>query len=174
MARSSIAYRRLWYYRRRNAKPLHRYCMILTMLIILAAVTLYTNRTLSPYVIQITETKARTLVTETINSTISEEFGGKVKYTDLSIIKRDDKNRITSIEVNTVKLNEIAVKIASQMQNKLSAIQEEKVAIPLGALSGIPIFSAEGPDIYIKILPAGKVDVEFVSDFSSVGSNQTR
>ena len=174
MIRSSTAYRRLWHYRRRNAKPLHRYCLILTVLFVLVAVAAYTNNTLSPYVMQITEIKTRTLVTETINRTIGEEFGGKVKYSDLSIIKRDDKNRITSIEVNTVKLNEMAARITSQLQNKLSTLQEEKVAVPIGALTGIPIFSAEGPDVYIKILPAGKVDVEFVSEFSSIGSNQTR
>lgn len=174
MIRSSVTYRRLWHFRRRNARPLHRYCLLIILSIFLAAAITYINSTLSPYAMQFTEAKTRTLVTESINSVINEEFGGKVKYTDLSIIKRDDKNRISSIEVNTVKLNEIAIKITSQLQDKLSLCRDEKVAVPIGALTGIPIFSAEGPDVYIKVLPIGKVDVEFVSEFSSVGSNQTR
>ena len=148
--------------------------MLAAIILILGVFSAYANNTLSPYMVEISENKARTMVNEALNQMLIEEFGGKIRYSELAVIQRDSRNRITSIEVNTVKLNELTSRITSKMQNSLEAMKEERIAVPVGALSGIPIFSAEGPDVYIKIIPAGNVEVEFVSDFASEGANQTR
>lgn len=48
-----------------------------------------------------------------------------------------------------------------------------KVEIPLGAASGIGVLANTGPDIAFEIRQAGGTDVDYDTQFSSAGINQT-
>jgi len=64
--------------------------------------------------------------------------------------------------------NEIAV----YMSRELMAMDNERVEIPYGALTGVRVLANIGPMYTVYLMPIGEVMVDYSSSFSSVGINQ--
>jgi sporulation protein YunB len=76
--------------------------------------------------------------------------------------------------VDVGELNRIFSKVTIIIQEELDALEDKKIEIPIGVLTGNSIFSAKGPRISIKVIPAGSVETDFRSEFISAGINQTK
>jgi sporulation protein YunB len=111
---------------------------------------------------------------DVVETAIKEEFGDTVLYDDVVLVARDSTKRIASIQTNATRLGILTSKITAGIQDKMLSDREERVGIPLGAFIGSTLFSAEGPDIYVKYIPAGKVDINYKSEFSQLGVNQLK
>jgi sporulation protein YunB len=109
-----------------------------------------------------------------INSAIFEVMSMGVRYNDLITVTKDGAGKIQLIQANAVLINRLAQDTARTSELQLSKIGEQGINIPIGTLSGLTIFTGQGPSITVKVVPAGSVVCEFMSEFENAGINQTR
>ena len=139
---------------------------------ILAFIILEKN--LNPTLIAIAEAKARTLATITINKGIEENVAKSISYEDLVTIRTNLRGEVSYVQPNTMEINRIASQTAIFVQLALEELVEEDIKIPLGLVLGSQLLANVGPEVGVKILPIGTVEVDIKEDFIDAGINQTR
>ena len=93
-------------------------------------------------------------------------------FAELVDIRREADGRITSLSTNYVEMNSLVGRIAHAAQNNLEA-SRNRIPVPLGTFSGLPVLSGIGPAINLRLTPVGAVNCGFVSEFIEAGINQT-
>ena len=86
----------------------------------------------------------------------------------------DEGGRVRLIQANTPEMNRLAARVSLLSQEKLQAVRDQKVRVPLGSALGLTLFAGAGPKIEVQILPVGSVHAAFHTDFQTAGINQTR
>jgi sporulation protein YunB len=153
------------------------YKLLVSFIIILIVSTLVLykiNNDLKPIMMALCDAQARIIASETINSTIKDEFGNKISYDDIMTVKTDKDGNIVMIQANTVELNRIGSQIAIGIQDRIAGIGGRGVKIPLGILLNNDLLAYYGPKITFKMQPMGSTLATYRSDFKSAGINQTR
>lgn len=174
MIRNTILYHRLWYVKRRSRKRIRVYLRLAVIFIIITLLVTYTQKRLLPYLAEIAEFKAKAIITETVSNAIINVFPEGTGYNDFAEIAVDSEGRITSIQADVTKMNRLSAQLSLEIQRKLSSLPKDIIVVPFGTLLGNSLFSGMGPDINVNIVPVGNVELEFKSEFTSAGINQTR
>ncbi len=78
-----------------------------------------------------------------------------------------------SFSINTMLINEFTLKLNENIRLQIESLGEIPVTIPFGAVTGIGLFSSEGPKINIGIIPYGEVITDYDTEVVSSGINQT-
>lgn len=170
--RNSIVYRRLWYVRKRNAKKISILSRIVIILLIFTLFTLYVNKQLFPYFVEISERKVESIINNVVRETVEELFSSEKEFDDLIIKNTDKMGNIISIDANVPKLNRISAQASLEIYNQLANLQREKVSVPFGMLLGNTIFSGLGPRLFISIKPYSNVETQFKSEYIQLGEKQ--
>lgn len=97
----------------------------------------------------------------------------KYQYDELYTIEKDENGNIVIIKSNVVPINNMISDLTENIQNEFDKIENPKIDIALGGLSGIYFLSGVGPDIPIEVSVTGTVDTEIKSEFIAQGINQT-
>ena len=108
-----------------------------------------------------------------INSVISDKIS-EIGTENIIDYKYDNNGAIIAVNANVVAMNILNTKIAEEIVDKLSKLDNLYVKIPLGSFFSSNIFAAVGPDIPIRILPLSIVHTEYSTEFTSTGINQTQ
>lgn len=103
---------------------------------------------------------------------IEQEELNSISYENIADIHRKSDNSISSITINSAKLNRISNQIALLIYEDLKCNNYD-FGIPFGNAIGSAIFSGKGKEIKVKIIPANSVEYEVFSDIVSGGINQT-
>lgn len=127
----------------------------------------------NPIITQVSEKKVKALASVAVNSACDEVIN---EYSSLDMVEYliDKDGNLQMVTTNTALINAISRKAIDASQQRITSLGEQGIPIPLGSLSGITVFSGQGPDIFIKVFPIGSINAVFTSDFSSAGINQTR
>jgi sporulation protein YunB len=150
------------------------YIFPLSMLIVLILLFLYVENVMKPSFLEISDYKVKGIINNSIAKAINENFPEEINYEKIVKINKDEFEKINSIRVDVGELNRIFSKVTIIIQEELDALEDKKIEIPIGVLTGNSIFSAKGPRISIKVIPAGSVETDFRSEFISAGINQTK
>jgi len=142
--------------------------------LILLALFIFMERNISRMILDKSHADAYAMAVEVLNNAAAEVMKTGVTYEDLMNVTYDLNGRITLLQANTVRMNELATSIALSAQAMLRDKDSRHVKIPLGAALGIGLFSGMGPPISVQIVPVGAVGTRFSTDFESAGINQTR
>ena len=67
----------------------------------------------------------------------------------------------------------ICAKISEYITEKLVNMENNRVSIPYGAATGVSILANSGPDISFEVMPVGGATVDYDTEFTSAGINQT-
>ena len=126
-----------------------------------------------PTIFELSESKLKYLAIKAMNDAVSDTIGG-VKYSDLITVQKDENNRVTMLQANTLKMNDLAFKAALKAQDTIMNFGSQGIYIPLGTILGGQLLSGKGPLIRIDIIPMGSVTSRFSSEFETAGINQTR
>ena len=94
-------------------------------------------------------------------------------YNDLITIDKDINGRISLIEANSVKINEIITKINSNIQKEFDKIPRITVYFNMGTVSGISALKNIEPKFEMELESAGNISSNIKTEFKSVGINQT-
>lgn len=147
---------------------------LVVVLLLFVIVFIYLDLVVNPIIIKIAESKIDSVATTAVSDAIFVVVNdGNIDYNDLVDIKYDSEGNIQSISSNTVKMNYFARELSAKAQLYLDKIAGEGISIPIGAFTGMPIFSDLGPSYNLKLYPIGSNITSFSSKFTSAGINQT-
>lgn len=152
-----------------------RFFIIFTLLIffLMLYFYIYVENNIGPKIVVMSEIKARLFATQAINDAVSEKIA-KDAFKNLVSIQTDNMGKVTMVQANTSEMNRLAVETSLSIQKELEDIKTKDLSISIGNVLGSQIFANFGPKINIKIQPAGSVNVNFTTEFSEAGINQTR
>ncbi|MDR3318723.1 MAG: sporulation protein YunB [Clostridiales bacterium] len=159
--------------RRRYRKRIKTIFALAAIVLLIILVAGFFDKNINPVIYSISEANTRAATTLTVTNTVAEIMSGEVSYSDIVEIIKDAQDKIKMIRIDAVKINLLTRRIAKTAQENLAVIGETGVLIPVGSLTGIPIFAGRGIDIKIKILPIASVTCNCITEFFSAGINQT-
>ena len=116
----------------------------------------------------------RNLESVILNEAVRDVMEEAVTYEDMMTVQTDREGRVTMLQANAVRMNELATVTALEAQAKLESAEAQSIAIPLGAALGVPFLSALGPRVRVRMVPVSAVSAAFSTEFESAGINQTR
>ncbi len=111
---------------------------------------------------------ATTIINEESNSVLKNN-----DYSQIVEILKNEENITNIVKTNVVLINEIASDITLRIENRFKNLENEKIKIPIGALTGSKFFAGSGPGIGIKIIQTQSIKSELKTEFETQGINQT-
>ena len=145
---------------------------IIAMILFLIYMYRLIDKNIKPTIIAISEIRARSVTTQTINDTIKVKIKRDINYNDLIFVKYDNEGKVTLMQANTILMNSIAAEVALEVQEQLEQMSKTKIKVPLSNAFDTQIITL--PSINVQIIPQGSVAVDFATEFESSGINQTR
>ena len=141
-------------------------------IIILIAVATFYNlyKSINPIFVTLCIEKAREIGTYIMNDA-SNKILDNIDYKNIVTIEKDGENRVLKTDV--VVINKIASDIALQAEKQFKELENEKIQIPMGSLTGNKYLAGSGPNINIQVIPTGNILTEIKNEFESTGINQT-
>lgn len=156
----------------RHLKRQVRFCFVVFMLIVSIFLL---NRAVGQLFEKVTTDQIHNAGVRILNHAVEElSENDAVNAQDLVTISYKDDQTISSISINSAEVNRIRTEITSTVLEEIKAEGVETVQIPLGSLSNLWFFSAQGPKIDFDVFPSGYLTSKITSEFDSAGINQTR
>ena len=101
----------------------------------------------------------------------------KYQYDQLYTIEKDESGDIVVVRANVVPINNLISDLTENIQREFDDLNNVKVELPFGSLTGVYFMSGFGPKIPINVSVdvsvAGTVDTNIKSEFIAQGINQT-
>lgn len=139
---------------------------------VVLTVFLLVNANLMPVLMGLANARVQSLAARAMNDAILEKLAAGEDYTSIIDI-HETGSRVYLLSANSGKLNLLAADCADEAQKRIALLGEQGLSIPIGTVSGIPLFAGRGPKITLSFTPAGAVKSSFESEFRSAGINQT-
>ncbi|MDO4564390.1 MAG: sporulation protein YunB [Clostridia bacterium] len=146
--------------------------VILAILVLLVGSFIYINVNLRPVLKGLSSARVESVAAKAMNQAILDILSTDEAAKALLNIYSND-NGVYLLQANSSRLNVVAANCADLAQERIMALGEQGISIPIGTISGVPLFSGIGPKITLKFTPAGAVQSSFESTFTSAGINQT-
>lgn len=147
---------------------------VLCLSLLLAALFLVLEKNLEEVILNMARARAEAMAVEYINEAVEDSAGGQISYSEMITVRTDHQGRVTMLEANAARMNQLAAQTALRAQARLESAEAQSVSIPLGAALGVPFLSALGPYVHVRIVPVSAVSAVFSTEFESAGINQTR
>ncbi|MBR5109551.1 MAG: sporulation protein YunB [Clostridia bacterium] len=149
-----------------------RRAVVAVLLLMLLGLLLEKN--LESVILDMAYARAEAMAVEYVHEAVRGVMEGAVTYEDMMTVRTDGEGRVTMLQANAVRMNELATETALEAQRRLESAEARSIAIPLGAAFGVPFLSALGPRIQVRMVPVSAVSAAFSTEFESAGINQTR
>lgn len=145
-----------------------------TAIILIIAITVATSvlKAIEPIINRQCINMARSLATKISNDQATVVMN-MYNYNDFIDIIQDTNGNIKMIKSNVISINKVTSDVAVKIQDELNKVEDSNFSIRLGSFTGIKLFSGRGPRVYVRMSTVGSVETNLVSEFSSVGINQT-
>lgn len=163
--------------RNRKKKGSFKFKLCLFLLLISAISALFLiffQYNIYPVAISISEATVKKLTSQAVNDAVYSAVTSSIRYDDIVEVKCDSDGKITMLSTNSGTVNLLSKTALKMTDENLKAIGEEVVYLPIGAFTGSPLLSGQGPGIELRIVPVGNTSCQFVSEFTSAGINQTK
>ena len=144
------------------------------ILLLLIALGLLLEKNLEQVILDMAHARAEAMAVEYIHEAVRDVMGDMITYEDMITVRTDTAGRITMLQANAVRMNELATVTALKAQASLESADAQSISIPLGAALGIPFLSGLGPRVQVRMVPVSAVSAAFSTEFESAGINQTR
>lgn len=105
-----------------------------------------------------------------VNRAVKEN---NITYNDLINVTRDDKNSITSLQTDVIKLNILRTEIDNLFSEEMNKNSEIILKIPVGTIIGNEYTVGRGPKIKFRLDLSVNTSTNYKSQFYSAGINQT-
>ncbi|MBQ2695880.1 MAG: sporulation protein YunB [Clostridia bacterium] len=155
-----------------NKKKLSVGLVFLLIFVLLFGCTAYFVKIIRPVMMELAKTRATVLAELAIHRAVGNLFAGTDYREIVSVTKLED-GTVSSIESNMSRVNELKASAAISISEEIAAIDETELAIPMGTLTGSDILAGIGPKLPVTLMPYGSVIVDFKTDFTETGINQT-
>ena len=140
----------------------------------LAALVAIFNGQVAPFVSIVAESEAKNKIVRMLEgAVVAEVERGGIIYSDLIRLSYKADGSVSSLECDIPNALRVRGRIASALLDGFRDVDEMKVEIPIGNLSGIEALSGRGPCLEIKLLLVHGLRAYIGSDFEEAGINQT-
>ncbi len=147
--------------------------IILSVIVTLLAITIQFARYYPIACNNYAEKGIKAEITKEINNTFADILDSEsIDYNNIANINERTDGSISSINVDTAKLNAVALKFSNEIIDSIENA-ENSFGIPLGNALGSKMLSGKGAKINVNILPIGAPEYEIESKLLSSGINQT-
>ena len=109
-------------------------------------------------------------ITDAVNRLIAD---GNIRYGDLITLEKNDTGAVTALTTNMREMNRLKNRLLSELDQEIYKIDENRISIPLGNLTGTELLSGHGPEIPVRIISVSSSDAAFKGEFTEAGINQT-
>lgn len=118
--------------------------------------------------------QSKIVATRIINNVVYKVLNNEFyDYNSLVDITYNDEEGVSSLRSNMVNINRLNSEITDGINESLNDMSDYNLSISLGTVTGLHMFYGQGPEIPIKVQPAGYVETTLISEFSDAGINQT-
>ncbi|NLD19752.1 MAG: sporulation protein YunB [Clostridiales bacterium] len=166
--------------RRRNRKKRNDHsgkirllAVLLLGVIFVGGLAAFEKKVLCPNIESIGKMKAEILVQRVINEALSEELK-KQDPGGLFITKLDEEGNVKMVQADSTKINVLLTGLSINIQDRFLEMKKKKTRVPAGALLGSQILSQTGPAITLYIIPLSVSSMDFNTEFTAKGINQTK
>ena len=132
------------------------------------------EKNLEQVILDMAHARAEAMAVEYIHEAVRDVMGGEITYEDLITVRTDEAGRVTMLQANAVRMNDLATVTALKAQASLESAEVQSISIPLGAALGAPFLSGLGPRVQVRMVPVSAVSAAFSTEFESAGINQSR
>ena len=162
------------YKRYRRPLKIKKYVILIAVLAAIIGVAVYFQSKVTSILWGLSEATVQARAIEAVNAAALEavRWNG-VDYDKLVTITRDGEGNVLSIETDAQSVNLMARQAVTLAAGKLNTACKQGVKVPVGAFTGIEVLAGFGPKVTFRILPVGRAECKFYSDFRSAGINQT-
>lgn len=149
------------------------FCVFVILLVVCLLCFLIMGLFINPIIKKTGKSKISAEAGESISKAISDAMQGTITYDDLIHIVTDNNGKITLLQANSIQINTLTRKVIECAYKEVTKSISGPLVIPLGAFTGLAIFSGVGPKVKIDAVPYVAVNCNFLSKFISAGINQT-
>ena len=146
--------------------------ILLIMLISIITIIAFFLNSAYPVFKTTCETAAGSKGNKIINDEVSKVMKD-YRYDSLIRIEKDINGKISFIEADSSKINEIVSNTISNIQREFDKIPRINVFINMGSVSGISMLERFNPKFEVELESAGEIAANVKTEFKSVGINQT-
>lgn len=159
---------------KRKLKFKHKLLILFFVFIFLLVIVIsYFNTCVNPVIISTSEAKIKSLTSRAVNSAVQAIITDTNIYDELIDITTNEQGEIVLIQAKGITINQLSKQVSQRASQNLDLISSDGIKIPLGTLSGIPIFVGSGPEVTFNVMSIGTIQSSFSSEFTSAGINQT-
>ena len=147
-------------------KLLIMFVFILFSVIILSGI----NKRIMPVLIETSCLEVKSFADKTIDNVVRQSIDEMdLKSSDFISVHNETK----TVSADTVLVNNLCSVVDSKLDEAFSKQGKKKIAIPLGAASGVDILSNTGPDVSFTLVYKDDTSVDYETSFTAAGINQT-
>ncbi len=157
------------------SKPKKKLVIIVSIIVIFAILLISTYSFLSvrQVIIKYAVSYAETISLDITNKVVAEELSrGEIDYNEIVKLQRDGQNNVTSLEIDTTKINYLKSVISVGVSERLTNSEDYVLSIPLGNILGNEYLLGLGPRLKFKMQMTTTVITDFESNFYAAGINQ--
>lgn len=164
----------MWRQTRGREKKKKWFVILLVCAVLAGYGIVFMERIVKPSIASIGEIKAKSMIVQTVNEVVRQKYESSKDFEELLNIKTDEAGKVTLVQANSGAMNRISFALAWEIQQRLKDIGEERVKVPIGTILGNQILSQTGPYVKLKVLPLGTTKIDFKTEFTEAGINQTK
>ena len=148
-------------------------CLLILVAMAILALLLFRAR-YKQVILDLSKTQVTNSTSDLINDAVADRIAdGNIDYDRIIYFEKDVSGKITALKTNIGQVNQIKTDILNIINDKILAIEQTDLGIPLGNLFLPEMLSGKGPQIPVKILSIRNSDGYFESSFTQAGINQT-
>lgn len=159
--------RRIFPQRYRGSGSKRRWMLWLGLAVIVAAVVC--ERAVSGISPELIEEAARGYVLDCISQAVEEEL--EADQTPFVTVERGSDGQVSMVSADQERLNRLRAGVLERLSSSLKG--RATVCVPVGSLTGVGLFNGRGFPVPVKLQLEGSAVVEFSTDFTGAGLNQT-
>lgn len=159
---------------RKNFKINKSLIIIALIIIIIISLFYFIDRRLTPYMISMAEATYKSKAMETMQEITYDVYSKNMNYEDFVNIEKDDSGNIVLLRADVVTMSAIAEKAAIECTDELKAVGKEGVDVPVFFFARNNLTGYRGPKVNVKMMPISRVEIHYMSHFTSAGINQTK
>ena len=149
-----------------------RVAIILAICLLLLTVL---DKRLRPVITTMAQYQCRVSSMLAMNEAIMQELEVNKQLTQNIITSnKNSDGTLTDVQLNANELNQLKTRLTQAVAERLSSLESQDIAIPLGTLLGWQLMAGRGPDITLRVVPASYVQADIKDKIETAGINQTK
>ncbi|MCZ8513775.1 sporulation protein YunB [Paenibacillus filicis] len=132
---------------------------------------LYMEKNLKQPLVSLAKIRLKQIATQTINTAVSEQVARNTNLDKMIDWRMDKNGKTAGFVLNPTEQMRITSDTIGTVERQMKQLQSIPEHIPLGQAMNSPILASFGPDIPIKLVPAGAAKVDLGTRYQNAGIN---